>query len=882
MKRFWFIFLFPFVMLYAQEYLIKTTGISAFELHKRELAVLTELSDGVLVMTSNNKLSQLANIQYTVLDVITPQKEYYLVYPLNKNAEQVIRESYPVLTEGKDYLLISISLGAEHELAKLQVMLSKLHLEPMVISGSAPNFPEVVYNPLIAQMVSRVSADSVLSFVRRLQNFRTRYSTTDSCRYAAYWLRSKFFSYNCDSVYLHNYSTTYAPNVVAIKRGVAQPDNVYVVICGHFDSTSNQSPNNCPGADDNASGTAAVLEAARIFKDFNFEYSIRFIAFSGEEQGLYGSAAYATQARNQGDSIIGVLNFDMIGYVDATPEDLDVIGKVSNPNCSSFVNFFINSANTYTSLPTLRRMVTSAPYSDHHSFWQRGYVGFCGIEDYMPSNPHYHMTSDTIGAGFNSLPFCTEVVKACVAATAGLANPITPNRPYVVFRNYRIADSLTGNNNRRWDIGETVNLLVMLRNIGQVSATNVSANISCNAPYVTIYQNQSSYGNIMGLDSAFNQTPYVVASAPNTPIGYNAEFLLTISSAETTWQQTFRIPIGQFVSTDPIPDGPRTPSLYWAYDNTDSLYPPRPLYNWIEIKNIGTRLTFNHNDQVRIVNLPASFGTLKYYGQNYNTISVSVDGWIKCGSDTTGDYTNSPIPNADGPSAMIAVNWDDLVHSNTGVGGVYWYYDAVSRYLIVEWDSLSYYSASSIRDKFQVLIGDSTHRTPTGDNLIIAQYQTANRYTSSTIGIEDHTETIGIQYLFDGNYHPAAALIQPQRAIKYITLAPTSIIVSETPNTILSANYPLSVYPNPFQKQLIIRLSDNFDKHQTIKIYNSAGRVVKTFSFAQQSKTDSQQSKINNYLLWDGKDDNGQRLGAGIYFIKVSNISQPQKVIYLH
>ncbi|MEO0092494.1 MAG: M20/M25/M40 family metallo-hydrolase [candidate division WOR-3 bacterium] len=870
MARFSIIFLLFFIMLYGQDCLVKTTGISPLELHKQDIPVICELSDGVIVMISHTKLSQLTNINYTVLDVITPQKEYYLVYPLNKNTEQKIRKSYPVLSEGEEYLLISVKPGDEHTLARLQVMLSKIRLEPMVISNSAPSYPEVVYNPIIAQMVSQVSADSILSFVRRLQKFRTRYSSTDSCRAAANWLRAKFLNYNCDSVYLHNYNTSYAPNVVAIKRGIAQPDNIYVVICGHFDSTSDQSPNNCPGADDNASGTAAVLEAARIFKNYNFEYSIRFIAFSGEEQGLYGSAAYAQQARNQGDSIIGVLNFDMIGYVDATPEDLDVIGKVSNPNCSTFVNHFINSANTYTSLLTLRRMVTSAPYSDHHSFWQRGYVGFCGIEDYMPPNPHYHLTSDTIGAGFNSLPFCTEVVKACVAASAGLANPIAPNQPYVVFRNYRIADSLTGNNNRRWDIGETINLFIWLRNIGRVQANNVSATIGCSSPYVTIYQNQSAYGNILALDSALNQTPYVVSSAPNTPIGYNAEFSITINSAETTWQQTFRIPIGQFVSTDPIPDGPRTPALYWAYDNTDTFYAPRPVYNWIEIKNLGTRLTFDHNDQVRIVPLPTAFGSLKYYGQNYNTISVSVDGWVKCGSDTTGDYTNSSIPNPDGPSAMIAVNWDDLVHSNTGVGGVYWYYDATSRHLIIEWDSLSYYGATSIRDKFQVLIGDSTHRTPTGDNVIIAQYQTANRYTSSTIGIEDHTETIGIQYLFDGSYHPAAAVIQPQRAIKYITQAPTGFIVSETPNYLAESNSGLLVFPNPFRNHTLISLYNVNGPNQenTIKIYNSSGQLVKTF-YAPN-------------VIWDGKDDNGQRLNSGIYFIKVPNLVQPQKIIYLH
>lgn len=865
------------ITLIAKEYLVRipfTNSITTSSLIKQEIPIVGELSDAALALVESSQLALLSGKNYSILDEVSDDKNYFLVNPMSKQAETQIRTSYKILATDNKCFLISAQPGDEDNLAKLPIMLSRLDFTPIMLSEQAPIYPDVVFNPLIQQMVNSVSSDSVLSFVQRLQRFGTRRSTSDSCRAAANWLRDKFLLYNCDSVYLHNFSTSYAPNVVAIKRGFGQPDNIYLVICGHFDAVSN-----CPGADDNASGTTAVLEAARVMKNFTFEYSIRYIGFSAEEDGLIGSAAYAQQARNQGDSILGVFNFDMISYADIVPENLEVFGKTSNPNCSTFVNYFINSATLYVpQLATNRRMVTSLSGSDHHSFWQRGYVGICGIEDYPLNNPYYHQPGDSIGAGFNSLSFCTNVIKAGVASLSGLANPIFPNHPLVIYRNYRISDSI-GNNNGRWDVGETTNLFITLRNIGQTTANNVSATIACTSSFVIINQNQSSFGNIVSLDTAVNLTPFIVSSASNTPVGYNAGINLTVTCAETTWNYNFTIPIGAFVSTDPIPDGPRSPARYWAYDNTDTMYSNHPDYNWVEIKNLGTRLIYNQNDQVRKVPLPSNF-VCRFYGQRYDTISVSVDGFIRIGSDTDHAYINSSIPNLNGPAPMIAANWDDLRESNTGgSGAIWWYYNSTNGTFIVEWDSLSYYTASSVRDKFQVIFFDTTYTTPTGDNIIVVQYMTANGYTSSTIGIEDPTETIGIQYLFDGSYHPAAASITPGRAIKYTTQTPTGIseVISQFP--ISSFASKIKVFPNPFRGQTIIRLTCTnpaIGEAKHLKIYNSSGRLVKTFS-----NSNNQQLKTNNYFVWDGKDDTGIQVGTGIYFITIEGLIKPQKIIRL-
>jgi Zn-dependent M28 family amino/carboxypeptidase len=100
-------------------------------------------------------------------------------------------------------------------------------------------------------------------------------------------------------------------NAYAIKIGTKYPNQKFI-ICGHFDDMPSGAL--APGADDNASGTSAVLEAARILAPLQLEYTVIFIAFDEEERGLIGSHAYADSSFNRGDSILFVFNYDMIAW----------------------------------------------------------------------------------------------------------------------------------------------------------------------------------------------------------------------------------------------------------------------------------------------------------------------------------------------------------------------------------------------------------------------------------------------------------------------------------------------------------------------------------------------------------------------------------------
>ncbi len=407
---------------FADEYLV---GVELTEerlavFADEDVSVIGELENTAIILIDDADFDKLTRYSYRILDVKPEEESYYFVRPLDQQID-LNRYGKVLLKDGNDYL-IKIHEEMFLELIKKKVMVKRLSFTPHIIQSESFR-RYFLMHPCVQTITEEVDPDSILSHVERLQDFRTRYSTHDSCFAAAIYIADKLNSYGCDTVFFQNHTAGHAPNVVGIKRGEVHPDSIYVVVCGHFDSISDQPFSLAPGADDNGSGTAGVIEAARAMRNRKYEYSVRYIAFSGEEFGLYGSEHYAPWARSQGDSIIGVFNADMTAYVDAEPESLEVIAKSSNPDCEWLADFFIEAAQNYTTLLTRKRMVTWMPYSDHSPFWEQGYTALCNIEDYGVVNPYYHTTADSIGAGYNNNDFCTETIKAQVAALSLLAVP---------------------------------------------------------------------------------------------------------------------------------------------------------------------------------------------------------------------------------------------------------------------------------------------------------------------------------------------------------------------------------------------------------------------------------------------------------------------------
>ncbi|MGD9141696.1 MAG: M20/M25/M40 family metallo-hydrolase, partial [bacterium] len=208
-------------------------------------------------------------------------------------------------------------------------------------------------------------------------------------------------------------------NVFGTLEGTTSDEEV--IVCGHFDSVSEDPMNRAPGADDNATGTAGVVEAARVLSRHRFEKTIRFICFSGEEIGLQGSGAYAPEARVRGDDIAGVINLDMIGYIDEAPEDIDLIGNAAS---EWLVDFTAACAETYVpGLPAKKIIDPTYLASDHASFWNSGYRALLAIEDGDIGYPYYHTTADTLGNVTMSL--VENTTKMALAALAQAAVPDT-------------------------------------------------------------------------------------------------------------------------------------------------------------------------------------------------------------------------------------------------------------------------------------------------------------------------------------------------------------------------------------------------------------------------------------------------------------------------
>lgn len=212
-------------------------------------------------------------------------------------------------------------------------------------------------------------------------------------------------------------------NILGTKIGTVDPDQ-HVIICAHMDCITYSQPETyAPGADDNGSGSTAVIEAARVFADFNFEKTIKFCLWTGEEQGLLGSAAYAEEAFSRGDDIVGVYNFDMIAWDSNSDYAIDLHCGTGNPSIE--LGNALAEVITDYGLGLDPEVITwgSSGSSDHASFWDYNYPAIMGIEDFDDFNQYYHTEGDNIDHIMEG--YFTEFTKAAIGAVATLAIPDT-------------------------------------------------------------------------------------------------------------------------------------------------------------------------------------------------------------------------------------------------------------------------------------------------------------------------------------------------------------------------------------------------------------------------------------------------------------------------
>ncbi|SDS23512.1 Peptidase family M28 [Maribacter dokdonensis] len=200
----------------------------------------------------------------------------------------------------------------------------------------------------IYDIIDAVSAERIENDVTKLANFGTRHTLSDTVSNtrgigaARRWIKSEFEKTSaacnsCLTVFFQKdlvkkgannriVKDVEVVNVLAIQKGTKYP-NRYIIMSGDIDSRVSDPTNytdDSPGANDNASGMAGTLEAARVLSKYTFENSIIYMGLSGEEQGLFGGGGIAQYAKDQGWEVIGIFNNDMIGNI------MGVDGTISN------------------------------------------------------------------------------------------------------------------------------------------------------------------------------------------------------------------------------------------------------------------------------------------------------------------------------------------------------------------------------------------------------------------------------------------------------------------------------------------------------------------------------------------------------------------------
>ncbi|MCL2682304.1 MAG: M20/M25/M40 family metallo-hydrolase [Bacteroidales bacterium] len=360
---------------------------------------------------------------------------YYIVYcppSLRQSYLDQIQHTAKVLYTDNDILIVK-SLNANVRVPSAKndglVYISQTKASLPKTTLSFPVITEI--DPVIQYMTEMVNTDSIMSYIQHLEDYGTRVYYKQQAYEAQNWLSAKFEAMGLDveiqSVIVPGFPfgpATSSGNVIVVQTGTLYPDE-YIVCGAHYDSWAAWwNPDVAPGADDNASGTAGILELARTLSQFEFERSIIYCFFAAEEAGLHGSRAYASRSSMQGMNILGYFNMDMIGYLKpGTDINISLIyPSVATP----LANYYTTIANVYfPNIPITHYSALSGGDSDHTSFNQNGYQGIFPFENIDDHSPYIHTANDVIGLSVNNAEqsrMFTQLIFASIATLAGLAN----------------------------------------------------------------------------------------------------------------------------------------------------------------------------------------------------------------------------------------------------------------------------------------------------------------------------------------------------------------------------------------------------------------------------------------------------------------------------
>ena len=338
------------------------------------------------------------------------------------------------LTRLFDWVLIILSL----------IGFSFIILYGAIAQGKAPDSKQL-HQHLSKEEINRLTVDPISQVIQKnIENHiialaGQRYTKKEKTK------TTDYISKTLESFgYVVQITEGESKNLIADLKGSITPKQIFIV-AAHYDTVKNT-----PGADDNASSVAGMLEVARVLAKTSLASTVRFIAFDNEENELLGSSQYAKSLHNNGAKVIGMISLEMIAYtckncqtpfsdipekqcLDVEPENIkagNFIGIIANSDSANMVAAFKNSAASFVSTLDIVSAVVggngncfpSTRRSDHAPFWDQGYPALMITDTANFRNPNYHKSSDTLDT--LDLDFATKVVKATLATVVTTVKPV--------------------------------------------------------------------------------------------------------------------------------------------------------------------------------------------------------------------------------------------------------------------------------------------------------------------------------------------------------------------------------------------------------------------------------------------------------------------------
>lgn len=342
--------------------------------------------------------------------------------------------------------------------AKFCILVIIFHLISSFLLSSTPRI-----NPKIVEIIDAISEERITQILHKLECFETRNLFSEPIKdnfgieAAGEWIFNEFKSFSpklkvyFDCYHLKKQGRRLSKdvelcNVVAILpgKGAGEKERIFIVNA-HYDSIARSADGRfhfddvntlAPGVNDDGSGVSAILEMARIMSRYEFDSTIYFVAFAGEEMGLIGSTLFSQKMKNEGKDIAGVIALDMIGNIEGGNGFIDnkrlrvFCSEIADSSSQQLARYIKRIGEKYFSERMINIIYRSDRFGrggDHLPFLQQGFPGI-RIMEANENYAHQHTSQDTLEN--MSVPYCTANIKVIASMLASLS--WAPPSPQVV------------------------------------------------------------------------------------------------------------------------------------------------------------------------------------------------------------------------------------------------------------------------------------------------------------------------------------------------------------------------------------------------------------------------------------------------------------------